>query len=106
MDLSFEEFCGCLFVHQSDSKLYGRLKRNYHNAFLMGDNKSSNKILEYKNMIEYCQGPYSTQPEPIENKEEDGCVAFIEQGQNDVVNKSPREKCHGCTMVNNHFLSD
>ena len=102
MDSFYEEFCSCLFVRQSDNKRYGYLKKRLPR----GRQKLHKKMVESKTLIEYCQGPYSTQPEPIENKEEDGCVAFLEESQNDVVNKSPKEKCHGCTMVNNHFLSD
>ena len=106
MDLSCEEFCSCLFVRQSDNKRYKYLKGQQHNAFLVGDDKYTKEVVESKTLLRYWQGPTRAQQAPITNKEEDGGVAFVKQGKNAAVKKSPKVKCHGCGMVNDHFLSD
>ena len=53
------------------------------------------KIVEAKTMLEDWQGPSSVKPAPIENKEEKGGVAFVKQGNNYLVKKDPKGKCHG-----------
>ena len=57
-------------------------------------------------MLEDWQGPSSVKPAPIANKDEEGGISSVEQGKTAVVKKSPKGKCHGYGMVNDHFLSD
>ena len=33
-------------------------------------------------------------------------MVFVDQGKTSAVKKAPKGKCHGCGMVNDHFLSD
>ena len=33
-------------------------------------------------------------------------MAFVDQGKTDAVKKYPKVKCHGCSMVNAHLLSE
>ena len=51
MDSSCEEFYSCIFVRQYDNKHYRHLKEQQHNAFLMGDNKCIQKIVEAKTLL-------------------------------------------------------
>ena len=68
MDLSCEEFFGCLCVCQSNNKRYGCLKEQQHNLFLMGYNKYTKKMLESKTLLKYWQGQSSANPAPMANK--------------------------------------
>ena len=68
MDLSCKEFCICLFVRQYDNKSYERLKEQQQNAFLMGDNKYTERIVEAKTLLKDCQGPSIVHPALIVNK--------------------------------------
>ena len=72
MDSFYKEFCSCLFVRQSDNKRYGYLKKRLPR----GRQKLHKKMVESKTLIEYCQGPASVQPVPIENKEEESGVEW------------------------------
>ena len=45
MDSSCEEFCSCFLVRQSDNKRYKRPKEQQHNAFLVGDDKYTEKMI-------------------------------------------------------------
>ena len=45
MDSSCKELCSCLFVRQSNNKRYKRLKEQQHNAFLVGDDKYTEKMI-------------------------------------------------------------
>ena len=103
-DFVYEEFCSCIFVLKSNKRRYERLKEKQHNAFLVGDNKCTEKMVESKTLLEDWQVPSSAQPEPIENKEEEGGVKFVEKGKTAAVKKAPKGICHGCGMVNDHFL--
>ena len=105
MIFSCGEFCSCLFLHQSNNRRYKCPEEQQHNAFLMVDNKYTKKIVEAKNLLEDWQGTSRAQPTPIANKEEEGGMAFIKQGNTAAVKKYNRGKCHGYGMVNDHFLS-
>ena len=46
-----KELCSCLFVRQSNNKHYRRMKEYQHNAFLTGDNKHINKMVEANTLL-------------------------------------------------------
>ena len=106
MDYSCKELCRCIFVRQPDNKRCGCLQEQQHTAFLMGDNKCTEKMVEAKTLLKNWKGPSSAQLALIANKEEEGGVALSKKGKTAAVKKSPKGKCQGCGMVNNHFLSD
>ena len=95
MNSSCEELCSCLFVRKSNNKRYKHLKEKQHNAFLMGDNKYTKKIVEAKNLIQDWQVPTSMHQALIANKEEEGGAASVEQGKTAAVRKDPKGKFHG-----------
>ena len=64
------------------------------------------KMVEYKNLLKYWQGPSSAQLAPIANKEEGGGLDFSEQGKTAEAKKDLKGKFNGSGMVNDHFLSD
>ena len=69
----------------------------------MEDNKCIKKV-ESKTMLKDWHGTSSAQTAPIASKEEEVGVAFVKKWKTTAVKKAPKGECHGCGMVNDHFL--
>ena len=83
-----EEFLGCLFISSSNQKMYGNLKKELHNNFLM-DRDSYPRTLESAKRLLAGYKPAWTPQRQIVKQE--GRVTFI-QSQNKNRTKAPGEK--------------